>query len=232
MRVSRADLHIGKICWHACRLKYHDRRSLLSGLPVADLAIHVASPGVGVPVAAHGQGKTRAVLLVFPSADLVEFDALAGWGGDGGLLSAELAALVGVDGPSAWRPVGGENEVLGDGLAEVVGDVAGEPSVELVAFACRVRGGPLHPAVWGGEILICWFGVSSVRIKSDFVSGSLLVVSGQCLVDRVAEAPGERLIVLFAGDGDGGWSGLAGGDFRLPGVVFPGECQCLAVHAG
>ena len=60
---------------------------------------------------------------------------------------------------------------------------------------------------------------------------ALLVVSGQRLVDRVVEASGEGLVVLPAGDEDGGWSRLAGGYVRLPGTVVPAERQCLAVHA-
>ena len=57
-------------------------------------------------------------------------------------------------------------------------------------------------------------------------------VSGQRLADRVVEALGEGLVVLPAGECDGGWSGLAGGHVRLPGVAGLGECEGLAVHAG
>ncbi len=45
------------------------------------------------------------------------------------------------------------------------------------------------------------------------------VVSGQGLVDGVRQVSGEGLVVLPAGDGDGGRAGLAGGDVRLPGVA-------------
>ena len=57
-------------------------------------------------------------------------------------------------------------------------------------------------------------------------------VSGQRLVDGVVEASGERLAVLTAGDGDGGWSWRVGWYVRLPGVVALVGCQWLAVHAG
>ena len=70
---------------------------------------------------------------------MAESDSLAGvWRGDGSGFVAKLAAPVGVDPPRVvlcvGRPVGGESEVLGDGLAEIVGDIADEPSVKLVAF--------------------------------------------------------------------------------------------------
>ena len=97
-----------------------------------------------------------------------------------------------------------EGEVLGDGLAEVVGDFVNEPSIELVAFSHRIWRGPLHPPVRIGNTLVCGFGASSVRIESDGVGGALLVGSCQWLVDRVVEAYGEGLAVLPAGDGDGG----------------------------
>ena len=57
-------------------------------------------------------------------------------------------------------------------------------------------------------------------------------VSGQGLVDGVVEVPGEGLAVLPAGECDGGWSGLAGGHVRLPGVAGFAECERLAVQAG
>ena len=78
---------------------------------------------------------------------------MAEWRSDGGLLPAELATLVGVDVPCAWRPVGGENEILGDGFAEVVGDVAGEPAVEQVAFTHRVGRGALDSSVRVEDLL-------------------------------------------------------------------------------
>ena len=101
----------------------------------------VLSPGVGVPVAAHSQRIPRQISIYVSSAtDLVEPDAASGrWRGDGGGFLTELAALVGVGAPGGVGvfagPFGGEGEILGDGLAEVLGDVAGELSVELVAFA-------------------------------------------------------------------------------------------------
>ena len=66
MIASGADLQVGEVRWQvrvrvAVRHPHHDRRILLGGRPsVAELAIGVVSPGVGVPVAAHRQGKTRA----------------------------------------------------------------------------------------------------------------------------------------------------------------------------
>ena len=74
---------------------------------------------------------------------MAEPDASAGVGrGDGRGFVAQLVALVGADAPLVVLfggcPVGGEGEVLGDRLAEVVGDFAYEPSVELVAFSFRV----------------------------------------------------------------------------------------------
>ena len=61
--VSGADLHVGEILWQvrvrvAVRLVHHDRRSLPGVRPVAELPIAVVSPGVGVAVAAHSQGKS------------------------------------------------------------------------------------------------------------------------------------------------------------------------------
>ena len=58
MPTSGADLHIGEIRGCAFRLAHLDRCSPLSGCPVAELAMPVVSPCVGVPVAAHSQGKT------------------------------------------------------------------------------------------------------------------------------------------------------------------------------
>ena len=141
MPFSCADLHIGEVGRHACRFPDYVRRNPLSGRPVAELAIGVVSPCVGVPVAAHGQGKN--IGIVFCSADLAEPDAAgAVWWGDGGGFVAELAALVGADPPGGVGgfagPFGVEGEVFCDGFAEVVGDFANEPSVELVAAAGRV----------------------------------------------------------------------------------------------
>ena len=88
---------------------------------------------------------------------MVEFNAAGTvWRGDGGGFVAQLAAPVGVDGPRGsgvfTGPVGGERDVFSDGFAEVVGGVAGEPSVELVAVAYRVGGGSFGPAVRGGAL--------------------------------------------------------------------------------
>ena len=63
MPASGADLQVGEILGQvrirlAIRLLDYDRCSPLSGRPVAELASAVVSPGVGVAVAAHGQGKT------------------------------------------------------------------------------------------------------------------------------------------------------------------------------
>ena len=56
--ISGADLHVGEIRWPVgirlgIRLLHHDRCSLGFGCPIAELAICVVSPGVGVPVTAH-----------------------------------------------------------------------------------------------------------------------------------------------------------------------------------
>ena len=56
MMVSGADLHVGEIRGRACRLLDPDRRMLVGARPVAESAIIVPSPCVGVAVAAHGQG--------------------------------------------------------------------------------------------------------------------------------------------------------------------------------
>ena len=236
MILSGAHLHVGEICGCVCKLTHFDRRIPLTGRPVAELAILVVSPGVGVPVAARSQGKT--IDVIFSSADLAEPDASAGavWRGDGGGFPAPLAALIRADAPRAVPacgcPLGGQGQVLADGSAEIVGDVASEPSVEQVAFPCRVGGGPLHPATRGGEMLVCGSGASSVRIESDGVGHALPVVSGQRLVDLVVEVSGEELAVLPAGDEDCGWPRFVGGYVRLPGTVVLSECQCLAVHTG
>ena len=233
MRASGADLHVGEIRWQVrirlgIRLPDHDRYSPSSGRPVAQLAIVVESPGVGVPVATHRQGKT---IEVFCPADLVKSDAsaVAVRRGDGGGFAAKLAALVWADlpcvVPAFGRPLGGQGQVLVNGLAEVVGHVADEPSVELVAFARRIGGGPLHPAVRGRDLLVSWFGVSAVCVERDRVGGVWLRVSGQRSVDRVLEASGEGLVVLPAGDEDGGWPRLTGEDLRLPGVVDLAELE-------
>ena len=160
--------------------------------------------------------------MIFSGADLAESDASADavWRGDGRGFPAQLAALVRADAPRAipacGRPLGGQGQVLGDGPAEIIGDLPDEPSVEQEAFTRRVGGGPLHPAVYGGKTLVCWFGFSASRVEVDRERGSWFGVSGQRLVDRVVEAPGERLAVLPAGDGDGGFSRLVGGHACLP----------------
>ena len=80
---SGTDLHVGEIRRCVCRFPHFDWRSPVGFRPVAELAIVVVSPCVGVPVAAHSQGKT--VVGTFSSADLVEPDAPACVGrGDGG----------------------------------------------------------------------------------------------------------------------------------------------------
>lgn len=144
------------------------------------------------------------------------------WRGDGGGLIAWLASLVGADGPAS-----GEHDVFGDGCAEVVGGVAGESSVELVAVMRRIWVGPLHSPVRVEDLLGLGCLASSGCIEAYRVGGARLGVSGQSLVDHVFEAPGEGLVVLFAGDEDGGLSGRVCRYIRLP-----GECQWLAVHAG
>ena len=56
MIVSGADLHVGEIRRRACRFPHHDRRGLSGACSsVAELAVVVVSPGVGIPVAAHSQ---------------------------------------------------------------------------------------------------------------------------------------------------------------------------------
>ena len=238
---SGADLLVGEVLGQvrvrvAVGCLHPDRRMPFGGRPVAELAIAVVSPGVGVAVAAHSQGKTREG--VFYTADLVEPDALAGAVRrvDGGGFPAQLAALIGADAPRAvpacGRPVGGQGQVLVDGLAEIIGDLPDEPSVEQEALARRVGGGALHPAVWGGETLVFWFWFSASRVEVDRERGSWFRGSYRRLVDRVVEVSGEGLAVLPAGDGDGGWSRLAGGHLRLPGAVVPGEFERLAVQTG
>ena len=219
---SGADLHVGEILWQvriraAVGRLHPDRRSPVAGArPVAELAILVVSPGVGVPVAAHSQGMTVS------SADLTEPDAPAGAvrRGDGGGFPAQLAALVRDDAPrvvpACGHPLGGQGQVLVDGLAEVVGDFAYEPSVEQEAFPRRVGGGAFHPAVRCGEMLVCWFGFPAARVEVDRGRGSWFGASGQGLVDRVFEVSGEGLAVLLAGDENGGWPRLACGYVRLP----------------
>ena len=151
-------------------------------------------------------------------------------------MSSCLAALVGVDFPRVVGvfegPFGGEGKVLGDGSAEVVGDLPDEPSVELVAVACRVGGGPPGPAVRGGDTLVCGFGASHSCVEVDRQCRASFGVPGQGLVDGVVQVLGEWLVVLSAGECDGGWSGLVGGSLRLPGVAGLGERQCLAIDAG
>ena len=242
MIVSGADLQVGEILGQvrirvAVGRLHPDRRIPVgAGCPVAELAIAVPSPGVGVPVAAHRQGKTIAV--VFSSADLAEPDAPAGAvrRGDGGGFPAQLAALIGADAPRAVpacrRPSGGQGQVLVDGPAEIVGDLPDEPSVEQETVTRRVGGRPLHPAVWGGKTLVCWYGASSARVEMDRERRSWFGSSRQRPVDRIVEASGERLAVLPAGDEDDGFSRLAGGHVHLPRVVVLAERQCLAVHAG
>ena len=168
---------------------------------------------------------------------MAEFDAVGSrWRSNRGLLSSCLAAFVGVDFPGVVGvfegPFGGEGEVLGDGFAEVVGGVAGEPSVELVAVAYRVGGGSFGPAVRGGDILVFGFGACFACVEGDCMGGVCSGVSGQRLVDRVVQALGEGLTVLSASECDGGWSGLAGGYVRLPGVAGLVEFEGLTVQAG
>ena len=60
MLESGADLYVGEILWQvrvrvAVGHLHPDRRKPVGGRPVAEPAIVVAPPGVGVPVAAHGQ---------------------------------------------------------------------------------------------------------------------------------------------------------------------------------
>ena len=238
MVAAGIGLHVGEIHRCACRLWHRDGRVLLDGRAVAELAIPVLSPCVGVPVAAHSQRIPRQITIYVSSAtDLVEPDAASGyWWGDGGGFLTELAALVGVDSPGGVGvfagPFGGEGEILGDGPAEIVGDVAGEPSVELVAFARRVGGGALDSAVDWLDVLVLRGRASFARVEMDCIGGALLDLSGQGLVDRVAEASGEGLIALFSGDSDDGLLGSVGGHVRLPGILISGEVEWLAVQAG
>ena len=155
--------------------------------------------------------------------------------GDGRGFVACLAALVGADAPRtvpAFSPLGGQGQVLGHRLAEIIGDLVDEPPVEQITFTLRVGGGPLRPAVWGGEILVFRFGISSARVEVDRKRGSWFGVSSQRLVDRVVKASGEGLAVLPAGDEDDGLPWFESRNLHLPGAVFPAEHQCLAVHAG
>ena len=61
MPTSSADLHVGEIrrqVWIPLLIRllhHHRRRPGVFGRPVAKLTIRVVSPGVCVPVAAHGQ---------------------------------------------------------------------------------------------------------------------------------------------------------------------------------
>ena len=221
MPESGADLHVGEIRWQvrvraAVGRLHPDRRIPLSSRPVAQLALVVVSPGVGVAVAAHRQR------MIASAADLAKPDAPTGAvrRGDDGGFPAQLAALVGADAPrivSAFLgPFGGQGQVPGDGLAEIVGDLPDEPSVEQEALARRVGGGPLHSPIRSSELLVCWFGFSAARVEVDRECGSWFGGSCQRLVGRVRKAPDEGLPVLPAGDEDGGLSRLAGGYVRLP----------------
>ena len=63
MIFSGADLQVGEILGQvrvrvAVRRLHPDRRILVGSRPVAELAICVVSPGVGVAVAAHSQRKS------------------------------------------------------------------------------------------------------------------------------------------------------------------------------
>ena len=82
MSVSGADLYVGEICGLAFRLLYHGRRIPAEAGPVAELAISVLSPGVGVPVAAHGQG------IPVSGADLYGLQSFARVSGVGGVAHA------------------------------------------------------------------------------------------------------------------------------------------------
>ena len=147
MPPSGADLQVGEVLGQvrvrvAVGRLHPDWRMPVGGCPVAELAIGVVSPCVGVPITAHSQGKT--IAWVFSSADLVEPDAPAGAfrRGDGGGFPAKLAALIRADAPGAVlafrRPLGGQGQVLVDRPAEIVSDLAYEPPVEQEAFARRV----------------------------------------------------------------------------------------------
>ena len=54
---SGADLHVGEVRRHACRLLHYDWCISVAGISVAELAVVVESPGVGIAVAAHSQGE-------------------------------------------------------------------------------------------------------------------------------------------------------------------------------
>ena len=64
MPVPGADLQVGEVPGRACRRLHPDWRVPAGARPVAELAIAVVSPGVGVPVAAQGQR------MIFSGADL------------------------------------------------------------------------------------------------------------------------------------------------------------------
>ena len=96
----------------------------------------VAAPAVEVPVRAYGQRVAVACL------DLAESDVLPCRRRNSGLGIAGFGPVIRADAPGfrAFGPLGGEGEIVGDRLVEVVGDrgVADEPSVEEVAVLGRV----------------------------------------------------------------------------------------------
>ena len=83
----------------------------------------------------------------------------------------------------------------------------------------RIWVGPLRSPVRVEDLLGLGCLASSGCIEAYRVGGARLGVSGQSLVDHVFEAPGEGLVVLFAGDEDGGLSGRVCRYIRLQGVA-------------
>ena len=142
VRVAGYNLGIGKAGIHAVGQGDSDRGLLHAGIGrfLSQLPVLVASPCIGVSVAGDSYGETVGARgLVASGADLVEADASVDCRrGDGHVLAAEHVAFFGVQGPVVVHlgPVGGQGDVAGDGLTEVVGDlgvvasVFDEPSVE------------------------------------------------------------------------------------------------------
>ena len=162
--------------------------------------------------------------MVVAQSDLVESDASLCGRSQGHLGAAGLGPMVRADGPVLRvlpGPVGGQGGVMGDWLAEVVGDVALEPAVEQAAFGPRVRVGAFRLPVLGDGLAgghARGGGAGIVfGIEADLVLGGDVCVLQVIIRLRPVPAPADRHVHaprLMLGRG------------YLPGAVLVGRDPC------
>ena len=171
----------------SCRFVDQDWPFLVVGGAVAQLAAAVVSPGVEAAIGSDGSG----VKVV--QADLAEADASwLGWG-EGGLGASGCGSLGGADGPPlavCAGPSGGGGDVAGDGLAEVVSDVALEPAVEQVPAPGRVGTGPAGLASLEDGLLADAAAAGWVEADRPGLGGLGLRLAAGCAAGSVGQGRG------------------------------------------